>query len=80
MREDAEITNRRADATQNESLIGIARMGADAFGYRAELRVDRGLAQLLRLKVSQLDTAPTASTSITRPPVTPASRHRRSTR
>jgi AhpD family alkylhydroperoxidase len=30
-------------------------MGADAFGYRAELRIDRGLAQLLRLRVSQLN-------------------------
>ena len=30
-------------------------MGADAFGYTAELRIDRGLAQLLRLRVSQLN-------------------------
>jgi AhpD family alkylhydroperoxidase len=55
MSDEVEITNHRADATQNESLIGIARMGADAFGYTAELRVDRGLAQLLRLRVSQLN-------------------------
>src|SRR3954463_2047853 len=55
MSDEVEISNHRADATQNESLIGIARMGADAFGYTAELRIDRGLAQLLRLRVSQLN-------------------------
>src|SRR5919202_5747510 len=55
MSDEVEITNQRADATQNESLIGMARMGADAFGYTAELRIDRGLAQLLRLRVSQLN-------------------------
>src|SRR3954469_8190047 len=55
MSDDVEITNHRADATQNESLIGMARMGADAFGYTANLRIDRGLAQLLRLRVSQLN-------------------------
>jgi AhpD family alkylhydroperoxidase len=55
MSDDVEITNHRADATQNESLIGLARMGADAFGYTAELHIDRGLAQLLRLRVSQLN-------------------------
>jgi AhpD family alkylhydroperoxidase len=55
MGEETEFTNHRADATQNESLIGIARMGADAFGYTAELCIDRGLAHLLRLRVSQLN-------------------------
>ena len=55
MSDEVEITNHRADATQNESLIGMARLGADAFGYKAELRIDRGLAQLLRLRVSQLN-------------------------
>ena len=29
MSDEVEITNHRADATQNESLIGLARMGAD---------------------------------------------------
>jgi AhpD family alkylhydroperoxidase len=29
--------------------------GADAFGYTADLRIDRNLAQLLRLRVSQLN-------------------------
>ena len=55
MSDAVEITNHRADAAQNESLIGLARMGAEAFGYTAELRIDRGLAQLLRLRVSQLN-------------------------
>jgi AhpD family alkylhydroperoxidase len=55
MSDEVEITNHRADATRNESLIGMARMGADAFGYKAELRIDRELAQLLRLRVSQLN-------------------------
>src|SRR4051812_10313674 len=53
MSDEVELTNHRADATQNESLIELARMGADA--YRAELRIDRGLAELLRLRVSQLN-------------------------
>src|SRR5215204_4416336 len=55
MSDEVEITNHRADATRNESLIGVARMGADAFGYKSALRIDRGLAQLLRLRVSQLN-------------------------
>src|SRR5687767_15561217 len=55
MSDEVEITNHRADATQNKSLIGMGRMGADAFGYKAELRIDRGLAQLLRLRLSQLN-------------------------
>jgi AhpD family alkylhydroperoxidase len=49
------IENRRLDATENDALIGLARMGADAFGYTAELRIDRQLAELLRLRVSQLN-------------------------
>src|SRR3954451_23345802 len=55
MTDDVQIVSRRLDASANEALIGIARMGADAFGYRAELRIDRGLAELLRLRVSQLN-------------------------
>src|SRR3954447_23659995 len=55
MAEDVQVANRRLDASANEALMGIARMGADAFGYTADLRIDRGLAQLLRLRVSQLN-------------------------
>ncbi len=49
------MENRRLDTSENEALTGLARMGADAFGYKAELRVDRHLPQLLRLRVSQLN-------------------------
>jgi AhpD family alkylhydroperoxidase len=55
MADDVQVANRRLDASGNEALIGMARMGADAFGYKADLRIDRGLAQLLRLRVSQLN-------------------------
>jgi AhpD family alkylhydroperoxidase len=55
MADDVQVRNRRLDASENEALIGLARMGAEAFGYTAELRIDRGLAQLLRLRVSQLN-------------------------
>src|SRR5918993_395158 len=55
MGDEVPIANRRLDASGNEALIAMARMGADAFGYKAELRIDRGLAQLLRLRVSQLN-------------------------
>ncbi|HKF88478.1 MAG TPA: hypothetical protein VK390_14770 [Propionibacteriaceae bacterium] len=44
--------NRRLDGSENEVLIGMARMGADAFGYAADLRIDRHRAELLRLRVS----------------------------
>jgi hypothetical protein len=52
-----QVAKRRLDASENEALIGMARAGADAFGYTAELRIDRHLAQLLRLRVSQLKLA-----------------------
>ena len=42
-------------AAVNAPLITMARMGAEAFGYTAELTIDRGLAELLRLRVSQLN-------------------------
>src|SRR5262249_27380310 len=53
--DNVRVEKRRLDATENEALIGMARMGADAFGYTADLRIDRQLAQLLRLRVSQLN-------------------------
>src|SRR5262245_9429335 len=55
MADHVQVVNRRLDASENEALIAIARMGADAFGYTADLRIDRGLAELLRLRVSQLN-------------------------
>jgi AhpD family alkylhydroperoxidase len=55
MADEVQVANRRLDASGNEALIGMARMGADAFGYTAKLRIDRGLAQLLRLRIAQLN-------------------------
>lgn len=45
----------RADSGENEALTGLARHGADAFGYKADLLVDRQLAQILRLRVAQIN-------------------------
>ena len=55
MADDVKVANRRLDASENAALMAMARMGADAFGYTADLRIDRGLAELLRLRVSQLN-------------------------
>ncbi len=55
MPDDVEVRRRRLDAGENEALMRMARMGADAFGYTAELGIDRGLAQLLRLRVAQIN-------------------------
>ena len=55
MADQVQVENRRLDASDNEALIGMARMGADAFGYTAGLRIDRGLAELVRLRVSQVN-------------------------
>jgi len=53
--DDVPVKKRRLDASENEALTGIARMGADAFGYTASLRIDPQLAELLRLRVSQIN-------------------------
>ena len=47
---DVTVANRRADSSANEDLTKLARHGADTFGYKANLRIDRKLAQLLRLR------------------------------
>src|SRR5262245_1006199 len=52
---DVTVTNRRVDSSANEDLTKLARHGADTFGYKANLRIDRQLAQLLRLRVSQIN-------------------------
>ena len=52
---DVTVTNRRADSSASEDLTKLARHGADAFGYKANLRIERRLAQLLRLRVSQIN-------------------------
>jgi AhpD family alkylhydroperoxidase len=52
---DVIFTNHRVDSSGNENLARLARQGADSFGYKADLRIDRRLAQLLRLRVSQIN-------------------------
>lgn len=52
---DVTVTTRRADTSANEDLAALARHGADTFGYKAQLRIDGKLAQLLRLRVSQIN-------------------------
>jgi AhpD family alkylhydroperoxidase len=52
---DVTVTDRRADSSAHEDLTKLARHGADTFGYKANLRIDRRLAQLLRLRVSQIN-------------------------
>lgn len=49
------FTNWRIDTSANEDLTELARHGADTFGYKAHLRIDRQLAELLRLRVSQIN-------------------------
>ena len=71
---DVTVTNRRADNSTNEDLTKLARHGADAFGYRANLRIDRKLSNSSACGCLRSTTAPTASTSTTRPHATPAPR------
>ena len=49
------IDNTRIDSSSHEGLTAWSRLGADTFGYKAELCVDRPLAQLLRLRVAQIN-------------------------
>jgi AhpD family alkylhydroperoxidase len=49
------MENVRIDATPNAGLMALAWAGADAFGHAAELTVDRAVAQLLRLRVAQVN-------------------------
>src|SRR4051812_15090337 len=76
MSDEVQITNHRADAAQNESLIGMARMGADAFGYRAGCASIEAWRNSCGCGSHNSTTAPTASTSTTRPPATLGSRAR----
>lgn len=45
----------RIDSSGHEGLTSWARLGAGTFGYKAELSVDRQLAQMLRLRVAQIN-------------------------
>jgi AhpD family alkylhydroperoxidase len=52
---DVQIKTTRLDPTTNEPLMAFAKAGAAAFGYTAELTLDAQLAQLLRLRVAQIN-------------------------
>ncbi|MGK5741377.1 carboxymuconolactone decarboxylase family protein [Micromonospora sp. URMC 103] len=52
---DTRIQNVRLNATSNEQLMALVSAGAAAFGHTATLRVERALAQLLRLRVAQIN-------------------------
>ena len=55
MTNEVTIELRRTDSNDNPALIGLARQGAESFGYKADLSIDRQLAQLLRLRVAQIN-------------------------
>jgi AhpD family alkylhydroperoxidase len=46
---------RRVDTAGNDALTHLGRLGADTFGYTAALTVEPRLAQLLRLRVAQIN-------------------------
>ena len=54
MTDEPAIELARADGSENEALISLAK-GAAGFGYTAELTIDAQLAQLLRLRVAQIN-------------------------
>ncbi|SDE32284.1 carboxymuconolactone decarboxylase family protein [Auraticoccus monumenti] len=58
MEDEVEFRSTRLDSTRNTPLTALARAGAEAFGYTARLRIPRELAQLLRLRVAQLNGCP----------------------
>jgi AhpD family alkylhydroperoxidase len=55
---EVQIHSTRLDSRANQALTDLAGAGAAAFGYTAELRLDAGLAQLLRLRVAQINNCP----------------------
>jgi AhpD family alkylhydroperoxidase len=55
MYDDVQIHNTRLDAAANPQLMALAKAGAAAFGYTADLALSRQLAQLLRLRVAQIN-------------------------
>jgi AhpD family alkylhydroperoxidase len=55
MTNESTIEISRVDSGRHEGLTRLSRLGADTFGYKAELSVDKELAQLLRLRVAQVN-------------------------
>lgn len=52
---EMQIHTARLDSRANEALMAVVEAGAAAFGYTAQLTLDRQLAQLLRLRVAQIN-------------------------
>jgi AhpD family alkylhydroperoxidase len=52
---DVVIESTRLDTTGNEDLMAIAAAGAAAFGYTARLSLEVHLAELIRLRISQIN-------------------------
>ena len=52
---EVQIHNTRLDSRANQALAAVADASAAAFGYTAELTLDGQLAQLLRLRVAQIN-------------------------
>jgi len=52
---DVTIEQRRGDGAEHPALIEMARSGSSRFGYQAELGLEKELAELLRLRVSQIN-------------------------
>jgi AhpD family alkylhydroperoxidase len=52
---DVHMATTRLDPAGNHALMALAHAGAAAFGHTAELTLDRQLAQLLRLRVAQVN-------------------------
>jgi alkylhydroperoxidase family enzyme len=78
MADDVQVENRRLDASENEALTGMARIGADAFGYTADLRMTATSPSSSACEFHSSTTAPTASTCTTRRRARRASPGRRS--
>lgn len=54
-RTEPPFINTRTKAEGNAQLMALARAGAEAFGYMATLKLDRQVAQLVRLRVAQIN-------------------------
>jgi AhpD family alkylhydroperoxidase len=55
MNDDVHMHSTPLDLAPNEPLLAVARAGAAAFGHTAELALDGQLAELLRLRVAQIN-------------------------
>ena len=79
MADQVEVENRRLDASENQALIGMARMGADAFRVRRSCGSTATSPSSCACAFRSSTTAPTASTCTTRQRARRASPGRRST-